>query len=81
MREGYRLYREIHARLNLPVLETGAMVLAWNAEELGKLPGIVAQAHENGVRDVGRSVRRRCERASRGWRRMCWVACWCPERR
>src|ERR1700722_20172732 len=52
VREGYRLYREIHARLNLPVLETGAMVLAWNAEELGKLPGIVAQGHENGVRDV-----------------------------
>jgi len=52
VQEGYRLYRQIHARLNLPVLETGALVLAWNAEELGKLPGIVAQAHENGVRDV-----------------------------
>jgi glycerol-3-phosphate dehydrogenase len=52
VQDGYRLYREIHARLNLPVLETGALVVAWNAEELGKLPGIVAQAHANGVLDV-----------------------------
>src|SRR6202051_3809394 len=52
VRDGYRLYRDIHARLNLPVLETGAMVVAWTVEELAKLPGIVAQAHENGVRDV-----------------------------
>lgn len=52
VRDGYRLYREIHARLNLPVLETGAMVVAWNAEALEKLPAIVAQAQANGVRDV-----------------------------
>ena len=52
VQEGYRLYREIHSRMNLPVLETGAMVVAWTDEELAKLPGIVAQAHENGVHDV-----------------------------
>src|SRR5580698_5787430 len=52
VQEGYRLYREIHGRMNLPVLETGAMVVAWTDEELAKLPGIVAQAHENGVHDV-----------------------------
>ncbi|GLR66368.1 FAD/NAD(P)-binding oxidoreductase [Acidocella aquatica] len=52
MREGYRLYREIHERLGLPLLETGAMVAAWSAEELEKLPGIVTQAHQNGVMDV-----------------------------
>ncbi len=52
VREGYRLYRDIHARLNLPVLESGAMVVAWSDDELAKLPGIVAQAHANGVADV-----------------------------
>jgi len=52
VREGYRRYREIHARLNLPVLETGALVVAWSEEELARLPGIVAQAHENGVWDA-----------------------------
>lgn len=52
VREGYRLYREIHDRMNLPILETGAMVVAWTDEELAKLPGIVGQAHENGVHDV-----------------------------
>jgi glycerol-3-phosphate dehydrogenase len=52
VREGYRLYREIHDRMNLPVLETGALVVAWTDEELAKLPGIVAQAHENGIHDV-----------------------------
>lgn len=52
VRDGYRLYRDIHARLNLPVLETGAMVVAWSDDELAKLPGIVAQAHAIGVADV-----------------------------
>src|SRR5210317_694086 len=31
--DGYREYREIHARLNLPLLECGALVLAWSDEE------------------------------------------------
>lgn len=52
VREGYRLYREIHARLGLPLLESGAMLVAWSEEEREKLPGIVAQAHQNGVGDV-----------------------------
>jgi glycerol-3-phosphate dehydrogenase len=52
MREGYRIYRDIRERMGLPLLETGALVVAWSEEELAKLPGIVAQAHENGVLDV-----------------------------
>jgi glycerol-3-phosphate dehydrogenase len=52
VRDGYLLYREIHGRMGLPVLETGALVVAWNAEQLEKLSGIVAQAHANGVKDV-----------------------------
>ncbi|MBL8835655.1 MAG: NAD(P)/FAD-dependent oxidoreductase [Alphaproteobacteria bacterium] len=50
--DGYRRYREIHAKLNLPVLDTGAVVVAWTAQEEAALPAIVARAHENGVRDV-----------------------------
>jgi glycerol-3-phosphate dehydrogenase len=52
VRAGYAAYREIHRRLNLPLLETGALVVAWSGEALAKLPGIVARAHENGVADV-----------------------------
>lgn len=52
VRDGYRRYRDIHARMNLPLLETGALVVAWNDEQRAKLPGIVAQAHANGVTDV-----------------------------
>jgi glycerol-3-phosphate dehydrogenase len=47
--DGYREYREIHARLNLPLLECGAMVLAWKPEEADKLDGILRNAQRNGV--------------------------------
>lgn len=49
---GYAEYVEIRERLNLPVLETSALVVAWTAAELARLPAIVAQAHANGVTDV-----------------------------
>lgn len=52
MQAGYREYMDIHERMNLPLLKTGAMVVAWNAEDQAKLPGILAQAHANGVDDV-----------------------------
>jgi len=52
IRAGYAEYREIHEKLNLPILETGGLIVAWTADELAKLPGIVAQAHQNGVGDV-----------------------------
>ena len=52
MQAGYREYIAIHGRLNLPVVETGGLVVAWNDEELAKLPGIVALAHANQVVDV-----------------------------
>lgn len=50
--EGQTLYRDIHARLNLPLLSTTALVVAWTDEEVGKLPGIAGRARENGVDDV-----------------------------
>lgn len=49
---GYAEYMEIHKRLNLPLLKTGAFVVAWNSQEQSRLDGIVAQAHRNGVTDV-----------------------------
>jgi len=52
MQEGYRQYLTIRERLNLPLVETGAVVVAWHDDELAKLPAIVAQAHANHVADV-----------------------------
>src|SRR5262249_2944615 len=52
IRAGHAEYLKIHEKFNLPILETGGLVVAWTAEELAKLPSIVAQAHQNGVSDV-----------------------------
>ena len=52
MQAGYAEYLQIRERLNLPLVETGAVVVAWTEGERERLPGIVAQAHANGVTDV-----------------------------
>ena len=52
MQAGYAEYVGIRDRLNLPLLESSALVVAWSDEERTKLPGIVAKAHANGVADV-----------------------------
>lgn len=52
MQAGYREYLEIRERLNLPLVESSALVVAWDDEQLAKLPEIVAKAHRNGVADV-----------------------------
>jgi glycerol-3-phosphate dehydrogenase len=52
MQAGYREYQAIRNRLNLPLVETGALVVAWDEAQLARLPAIVGQAHENGVTDV-----------------------------
>src|SRR5215469_14909558 len=49
IREGYVAYHAIRERLNLPVLRTGALVIAWTDEELTQLPTILARARENGI--------------------------------
>jgi glycerol-3-phosphate dehydrogenase len=49
MTAGYREYLAIRERLNLPLLPTGAFVVAWNADEAAKLPGIVEKAQANGI--------------------------------
>lgn len=52
VKAGYAEYLAIRERLGLPVLETGAMVIAWSPEEEAKLPGILAMALENGIEDA-----------------------------
>jgi glycerol-3-phosphate dehydrogenase len=52
IREGYQRYLACRPRLNLPLSQTGALVVAWTAEQLGELPAIVARAHANGVANV-----------------------------
>jgi glycerol-3-phosphate dehydrogenase len=52
MQRGYAEYLAIRAELNLPLLETGGMVIAWTQEQQAKLPSILAQAHVNGVADA-----------------------------
>lgn len=52
IREGYALYHQVRARLGLPLLQAGAMVLAWSEEEVAELPELMAQALANGVTDV-----------------------------
>ncbi len=52
MQAGYREYMDIRAGFNLPVLDTGAMVAAWNEAEEDRLPELLQQAHLNGVRDA-----------------------------
>lgn len=50
--EGYREYLDIHENLGLPVIRSGALVIAWTEEQADKLPELIAQARENGVTDV-----------------------------
>ncbi|WP_423416112.1 NAD(P)/FAD-dependent oxidoreductase [Hyphomicrobium sp. B1] len=54
MQAGYAEYLQIRDDFNLPLLETGAMVVAWSEAERAALDGIEAQAKTNGVNDVRR---------------------------
>lgn len=54
MREGRAEYLAIRERLGLPLLETGAVVVAWSEADLARLDGIEALARGNGVGDVRR---------------------------
>jgi len=52
MQAGYRDYMDLAGAMNLPILRTGAMVLAWTEAQEAALPAILAQAHRNGVPDA-----------------------------
>ena len=49
---GYAEFLKIADELGLPILKTGALVLAWTEAELAQLPALVKKAHQNGVNDV-----------------------------
>ena len=52
MKDGYAEYLKIAKKLNLPIIKSGANVVAWNEEMLNSLDGIVEKAHKNGIKDV-----------------------------
>jgi len=52
MQAGHAEYLAIAPHLNLPLLQTGAHVVAWTPDEQAALAGIIAKAHANGVMDV-----------------------------
>ncbi|WP_419897332.1 NAD(P)/FAD-dependent oxidoreductase [Roseomonas sp. USHLN139] len=52
MQEGAARYRRLHQGLGLPLLPTGAVVVAWNDADEAALPGILARGQANGVHDV-----------------------------
>lgn len=52
VRQGHAEYLEIHKSLNLPLLETGAMLVAWNEEQEASLEKILAKAQDNTVMDL-----------------------------
>jgi glycerol-3-phosphate dehydrogenase len=48
VRRGYRLLGDYAARTGIPVERTGALLVAWNEEELAALPGLQQKAIANG---------------------------------
>jgi len=54
---GYQEYLDIHESLGLPILRSGAIVLAWDEDQAAKLDGLIAKAHDNGVHDAVRLTR------------------------
>ncbi|PVA05702.1 NAD(P)/FAD-dependent oxidoreductase [Thalassorhabdomicrobium marinisediminis] len=49
---GYKEYLEIAGQMSLPILKSGALVLAWSDDQLKQLPKLIEKAHANGVTDV-----------------------------
>ena len=52
VRRGHELLGEHAPALGIPLERVGALLVAWNAEELAALPGIREQAEANGCPDV-----------------------------
>ncbi|HEX2581285.1 MAG TPA: FAD-dependent oxidoreductase [Dongiaceae bacterium] len=52
IRAGRQEFLEIRAALGLPLLSTGALVIAWNAAEEGRLEALAVHGRENGVNDL-----------------------------
>lgn len=54
IKAGHAEYLEIRERLNLPLVRSSALVVAWTEEERQKLGGIEAKARANGITDIAR---------------------------
>lgn len=52
IRAGHAEYLTIRESLGLPLIRSGALVLAWNEVEAVELPNLIAQARANGIGDV-----------------------------
>jgi glycerol-3-phosphate dehydrogenase len=52
VRRGYTRMRSYAKDAGIPVELTGALLVAWTAEQLANLPGLKAKAAENGVTDL-----------------------------
>ncbi len=52
MPRGFELLSEYAGRVGIPVERTGALLVAWNEEQLAEFPGIVERAHANGYRAI-----------------------------
>jgi glycerol-3-phosphate dehydrogenase len=51
---GYELLSEYAASVGIPVERTGALLVAWNDEQLGELAGIVERSRSNGYTAIRR---------------------------
>ena len=76
MQAGRAEYLSIRHALNLPLLETGAIVVAWTEEERQRLEKIAAKGRTNGVDDLALLspadiARRMREAAERTGERLC----------
>jgi len=52
IKAGYQEYQEIHERLQLPIMKTGAIVVAWNGDEETRLGSLIDHARTNGIEDI-----------------------------
>ena len=70
VREGYDQYLAVRERLNLPLIETSAIMIAWTEAERARLPALLARAEANRVDGVvaleAQEVRRRIPMISSG---------------
>lgn len=66
VREGYDAYLNIRERLNLPLIETSALIAAWAEAEQARLPELLRQAEANGVEGVVALDRREVLRRAPG---------------
>lgn len=52
VQKGHEEYLEIREELNLPLLQSGALVAAWTEEEEARFTDIIQKGHDNGVKDL-----------------------------